>query len=118
MREESARLGRRRLTDGAMSSPRNELQRPTRSLSSPTAPSTCGDCRAKAGDCPGRASSWHDATPASLPPARTERIGGWRAHDADRVSNIYVVDPNHEVVATRGRGAFGSTQWMNAFGLS
>jgi hypothetical protein len=65
----------------------------------------------------GRVISWHDATPASLPPARTELIGWW-ARDADRVSNVYVVDPNHEVDATRGRGAFGSTQWMNAFGLS
>jgi hypothetical protein len=115
MREESTRLGRRRLTDGAMSSPGNELQRPTLSLSSPAAPWTCGDCRAKSGDCPGRASSWHDATPASLPPARTERIGGWRVHDAYPVSDVYVADPGLEVVATRGRGAVGSTQRMNAF---
>jgi steroid delta-isomerase-like uncharacterized protein len=40
------------------------------------------------------------ATPEALPPALTEWIAGWQAHDPDRVAAIYAEEAVHEVVAT------------------
>lgn len=41
-----------------------------------------------------------EATPTPLPPAMTEWIAGWQAHDPNRVVGAYTEDAVHEVVAT------------------